>query len=367
MGVAHLRHEGRAVTRARSGAFPLAALVAIGSARAHELGAVQVHARFDPGSRFELRIGVDPSHLPPALRSLALGTPEERRGLVAALERGLSPRFDGVAAGTGLVWTASDAPEVSGGLALVASGPTPRGARGFDIGVDLAAGASYFACVSPDGNEQAQWIAPGSRSRPCEIGGPQPISAPGPATGPIVMQYLVLGFTHIVPWGADHILFVLGLFLLARGLRPLLTQVTAFTLAHSFSLGLAAAGLVSIPSRLVEPLIAVSIVVVAVENVFTQSASARRTLLVFAFGLLHGLGFAGVLRELGLPQGRFFAALLSFNAGVEAGQLFVILSAFALVGWWAKRRPWYRRWVVVPGSLAIASVGLVWAIERLVA
>jgi hypothetical protein len=108
-------------------------------------------------------------------------------------------------------------------------------------------------------------------------------------------------------------------------------------------------------------------VVIAVENVFAQNVSTRRTLLVFAFGLLHGLGFAGVLREMGLPPGRFFVALFSFNVGVEAGQLFVILSAFALVGWWTKRRSWYRSFIVVPASLAIAGVGLLWAIERLVA
>ena len=345
----------------------LAALVAFGASRAHELGAVQIRARFDHAMQFELRVRVDPSHLPPAIRALALGPPEERRRLVSALEGGLSPRFDGVALDAGRAWTVADAPDGSGELLLVASGSVPPEARGFDIGVDLPAGASYFACVSPDGAEQAQWIAPGSRSRPCEIGRAAPRAPPQPTAGPIAKQYLALGFTHIVPWGADHILFVLGLFLLARGVRPLLTQVTAFTVAHSVSLGLAAAGGVSIPSGLVEPLIAVSIVVIAVENVLAESVSARRTLLVFAFGLLHGLGFAGALRELGLPQRRFFVALFSFNAGVEGGQLFVILSAFALVGWWTRHRTWYRRRVVVPASLAIATVGLVWAIERLVA
>ena len=352
---------------ARWRSVPLAALVAVGSLQAHELGAVQIRARFDPASRFELRVAVDPSHLPPALRSLALGSPEERGRLVASLEHGLSPRFRDVLVDAAPEWRTSDAPDVAGGLVLEASGAVPRGARGFDIGVELPAGATYFSCVSPDGSELAQWIAPGSRSRPCELGGAAPGAPARQDAGAVAAQYLALGFTHIVPEGADHILFVLGLFLLARGIRPLLTQVTAFTLAHSVSLGLAAAGLVSIPARLVEPLIAVSIVVIAVENLVVQRVSARRTLLVFAFGLLHGLGFAGVLRELGLPEGRFFVALVSFNAGVEAGQLFVILSAFAFVGWWTQRRAWYRRWVVMPASLTIAAVGLVWAIERLAA
>ena len=352
---------------ARWGALSLIAFTAITATKAHELGAVQIHARFDHASRYELRVAVDPSHLPPALRSLLLGSPEDRERMVSDLKRSLSPRFDNIAAGADSVWSASEAPDGSRGLVLEASGPVPRGANRFDIGIDLPAGASYFVCISPDGIEQAQWIAPGSRSRTCEFGGERPMDPLRPTAGAVARQYLALGFTHIVPWGADHILFVLGLFLLARGLRPLLTQVTAFTIAHSVSLGLAAAGLVSIPSRVVEPLIAVSIVVIAVENVFAQNVSTRRTLLVFVFGLLHGLGFAGVLRELGLPPSRFFVALFSFNAGVEAGQLFVILSAFALVGWWTKRRSWYRRWVVVPASLTIAGVGLVWAIERLFA
>jgi HupE/UreJ protein len=348
--------------RARCWLVPLAAFAAIGAVRAHELGAVQIRARFDRASRFEIRIDVDPSRLPPKLRSSALGSPEERRRFVDDLEGGFSPRFDMEAADAKPVWTPSDTGGAPGGIVVVASGVVPRGARAFDIGVGLSAGASYFACVSPAGVEQAQWVAPGSRSLPCAIGGAAPAEA-----GAVAGQYLALGFSHIVPWGADHILFVLGLFLMARGLRPLLTQVTAFTLAHSVSLGFAAAGLVSIPSRLVEPAIAVSIVVIAVENVFSRRVSGSRTLLVFAFGLLHGLGFAGALRELGLPQDRFFVALFSFNAGVEVGQLFVILSAFALVGWWTKRRTWYRRWVVVPASASIAATGLFWAIERLLA
>jgi hypothetical protein len=182
----------------------------------------------------------------------------------------------------------------------------------------------------------------------------------------VVREYGWLGLTHIVPFGADHVLFVLGLCLLARGLRPLLAQVTAFTIAHSISLGLAAANVVTLPPRWVEPLIAASIVCIALENVFAPRVTIRRTALVFVFGLLHGLGFAGVLGELGLPRGRFLTALLSFNCGVEAGQLLVIVAAFALVGWWTTRRAWYRPWVVVPASLIIAAVGAFWTIERLV-
>ncbi|HXU44619.1 MAG TPA: HupE/UreJ family protein, partial [Thermoanaerobaculia bacterium] len=163
--------------------------------------------------------------------------------------------------------------------------------------------------------------------------------------------------------GVDHILFVLGLFLLSLRLRPLLLQVTAFTVAHTLTLGLAMLGWVHLSSRIVEPLIAVSIVYVAVENLFARELKRSRVALVFCFGLLHGLGFAGVLSELGLPRSEFVPALLSFNAGVELGQLSVLAGAFLLVGA-LRSRPWYRLRVVVPASLAIAAVGMYWAIER---
>ena len=113
--------------------------------------------------------------------------------------------------------------------------------------------------------------------------------------------YLKLGFSHIVPAGPDHILFVLGIFLLSRKLKPILQQVTAFTIAHTLTLVLASMAWSRLPPSVVEPLIALSIVFVAVENILTPELKPSRIALVFAFGLLHGLGFAGVLSELGLP------------------------------------------------------------------
>ena len=115
-------------------------------------------------------------------------------------------------------------------------------------------------------------------------------------------EYIRLGFVHIVPEGLDHILFVLGLFFLSTQLRPLLVQVTAFTIAHSITLALGLYGVVRIAPSIVEPLIALSIVYVAVENIATSKLSPWRPFVVFAFGLLHGLGFAGILQELGLPR-----------------------------------------------------------------
>src|SRR5262249_14305703 len=146
-------------------------------------------------------------------------------------------------------------------------------------------------------------------------------------------RYLKLGFTHILPHGLDHMLFVLGIYLLSRRARSVLWQVSAFTVAHSITLGLSMYGVVSVSPRIVEPLIALSIAYVAIENIFLSELKPWRVALVFAFGLLHGLGFAGALKELGLPRSEFVSALLTFNAGVEAGQLAVIATAFGLVGW----------------------------------
>src|SRR5205823_5104476 len=127
-------------------------------------------------------------------------------------------------------------------------------------------------------------------------------------------------FTHIVPGGLDHILFVLGIFLLSMKVKPVLAQVTAFTLAHSITLGLTIYGLVSVSPRVVEPMIALSIAYVAIENIATTALRPSRVAIVFAFGLLHGMGFAGVLKELGLPRAEFLTALVTFNVGVELGQ-----------------------------------------------
>ena len=159
-----------------------------------------------------------------------------------------------------------------------------------------------------------------------------------------------LGYTHILPKGLDHILFVLGLFLLSVRLRPILIQVTTFTIAHSITLGLTMYGIVSLPSRLVESLIALSIAYVAIENLMTSELKPWRLALVFLFGMLHGMGFAGVLSDLGLPRGAFLTALLSFNLGVEAGQLTVIALAALAVAWY-RHQPWYHRRVVVPASV----------------
>ena len=183
--------------------------------------------------------------------------------------------------------------------------------------------------------------------------------------GAVLADYVVAGFQHILPMGADHILFVIGLFLLSPAARPLLVQVSLFTLAHSVTLVLSALGAVSVPAQIVEPLIAASIAFVALENVMRSSLSRWRPWVVFGFGLLHGLGFASVLAEFGLPATHVLPALLGFNLGVEIGQLTVLAGCFA-AACLVLRRPWYRRVVAIPASLVLALIGTVWFAERIV-
>jgi hypothetical protein len=179
------------------------------------------------------------------------------------------------------------------------------------------------------------------------------------------LAYIPVGFDHIVPKGLDHILFVIGLFLLNTRLGPLLWQVTAFTLAHTITLALASLGYVNAPPSIVEPLIAASIVFVAVENMMTDRLGRWRLALIFGFGLLHGLGFAGVLSEFGLPQNQFIPGLIGFNIGVELGQLAVIAACYLAVGLWFSDKPWYRRFIVIPASAAIAVIAAYWFFERI--
>ena len=179
------------------------------------------------------------------------------------------------------------------------------------------------------------------------------------------LGYLSVGFTHIMPLGLDHILFVVGLYLLGAEWRPLLTQVTAFTVAHSITLALGLYGIVSVSPSIVEPLIALSIVYVAVENILTSKLHFWRPLVVFCFGLLHGLGFAGVLQEIDLPRADYVLGLVGFNIGVELGQLAVIVLAFGATGLWFRHKPWYRHRIVWPASAMIALIGAFWTVERI--
>jgi hypothetical protein len=204
------------------------------------------------------------------------------------------------------------------------------------------------------------------------------------SSGPIAIDHLTqpkrsvwsgvrLGFTHIVPKGLDHILFVLGLFLLsplapsrAEGrVRQLVWQVSAFTIAHTVTLGLSLYGIVSVSGTIVEPLIALSVAYVGVENLLTSRLRPWRVGVVFAFGLLHGLGFAGALSELPYSRADLAGMLISFNVGVELGQLAVIAAAALVMHAVKAHREAWQRPAARLGSAAVGVMGLLWTLERL--
>lgn len=177
--------------------------------------------------------------------------------------------------------------------------------------------------------------------------------------------YLQLGFTHILPSGLDHILFILGIYLLSPNLKTVIIQATAFTIAHTLTLSLSAYGIVSVNPVLVEPIIAISIMFIAIENIFAKNVKPWRIVIIFIFGLVHGLGFASVLLDLGLPKSEFVTALVTFTIGVELGQIAIILLAYFLIGKWFASKSWYHNRIVIPISLLIAVIALYWTIERI--
>lgn len=246
---------------------------------------------------------------------------------------------------------------------VVLEGMMPPGTRTFTFQWDRSFGKITIRTTSIRARTMhLEVVEPGQQSQPLVID-----DLKARTVGDMVVDFLKIGFTHIVPKGTDHILFVVGIFLLSTRLRPILTQVTAFTIAHTTTLGLGALGYVNLPTTLVEPLIAASIVYVAVENILRPTLSPWRPVVVFGFGLLHGLGFAGILKEFGIPESDFLTGLLSFNVGVELGQLTVIAICYLLVGIWFGNKPWYRQRIVIPGSLLIAAIGAFWFVQRVTA
>ena len=180
----------------------------------------------------------------------------------------------------------------------------------------------------------------------------------------VFWYYLPLGISHIVPNGFDHILFITGLCLLNSKVKTLLWQATAFTVAHSITLALSMKNIIVAPPAIVEPIIALSILFIAVENLLTSELKPWRIALVFGFGLIHGLGFASALNEIGLPRNNFFTSILAFNAGVEIGQICVIMSVFMLLILPFGKKPWYKSRIVYPLSLLIGMIALYWTIQR---
>ena len=178
------------------------------------------------------------------------------------------------------------------------------------------------------------------------------------------LDYIPVGFDHILPKGLDHILFVLGLLFLTPKVYPLLIQISIFTIAHTITLAISSLKIIDISSAIIEPLIAASIIYVAIENFFNSSLTKYRSIIIFFFGLLHGLGFASVLSSFGLPGTNFIWALVGFNVGVEIGQLTIILAFYTIFIYWIKTKNYYRKYISIPGSLIIAVFGTFWFLER---
>jgi hypothetical protein len=180
----------------------------------------------------------------------------------------------------------------------------------------------------------------------------------------VVWYYLQLGIRHIIPNGFDHILFVVSLCLLSTKIKTILWQATAFTVAHSITLALSMKGILLAPSAVVEPIISLSILFVAVENILLTRLKPWRVGIVFMFGLIHGMGFASSLNEIGLPRNKFYTSILSFNGGVEIGQIAIISVTFLLLIVPMGRKPWYRGRAVYPLSAGIGCIAAFWTIQR---
>ena len=348
--------------------LPVLALLALTPVGvAHEMGSTRV-AIWISADHYRVEIVTDAQALADKLAAAskeapgaALGAPEVR-GFAKRLRERMTLAFDGVPVDPAVSYTVSPATrDIASVVTIQLTGPLSARARTLEWTFGWTYAAYSLTVHRPDqGQPSVTWLTGGESSAPIILSGP----LPGDSRFQVATRYLRLGFTHIVPYGLDHVLFVLGIFLLARQLRPLLLQVTAFTVAHSITLALSIFGVVAVAPEVVEPLIALSIAYVAIENLLVRTVKPWRIVVVFAFGLLHGLGFAGVLQELGLPRAEFVTALVTFNLGVEAGQLAVLGAAFLLVGVGFGHRPWYRRRIVIPASALIGCVGLYWTVER---
>jgi hydrogenase/urease accessory protein HupE len=312
--------------------------------------------------------GTDPSASIAQYQLLRALPPDQLRKQVEAHAQdyleGIRLAFDGISASPELIGI--NVPpvgdlEFSRRTTLLLVGTIPPRAREVTFSYAARYGGSVLRVDEAD-RIDALWLTDGRESVPYAIGK----GFRERTLMDVLLMYTVLGFTHILPKGLDHVLFVLGLFLLSARMRPLLIQVTAFTAAHTLTLALAVYGIVSLPRSVVEPLIAASIAYVALENILTPELKPWRVWVVFGFGLLHGLGFAGVLQEVGLPRAQLLPALASFNVGVELGQLAVIALAFLVTGICGRNGTGYRRRVVIPASATIAAVATFWTLQRLV-
>jgi len=209
---------------------------------------------------------------------------------------------------------------------------------------------------------QWQWLRDGKPSSLIDINHPEPLS-----TTQRFYQFVSIGFDHVIPLGWDHILFIVGMALSSLMWRKLLLLVTTFTLAHTLTLGLAMAGVVEVSARIIEPLIAFSIAYVAIENLLVKQSIKRKSIIVFLFGLVHGLGFATMLKEFEMAPDSFVTTLIGFNVGVELAQIVIVLGVVSVLLTLRKLKLNYRQLAVIPASIVIALIGVWWGVERLIA
>lgn len=253
-------------------------------------------------------------------------------------------------------------------LEFIAQASFPLAAADFTITFPEVLGDVVLSVERPASEPVYLPLRPGETSPAFELNlnensKPAPPS-PSLSIPAVLARYTMLGFTHIIPEGPDHALFVLGLFLLSPRFKTVLWQITAFTVAHTVTLTLTTLNIVSLPSSIVEPTLALTIAFIGIENLLTKKVHAWRPVVAFIFGLVHGMGFASALREVGLPTGQLATGLAGFSIGVELGHVAVLSAAFLLLGWW-RDRAWYRARITIPLSLIIAAIALYWTYDRL--
>ncbi|MBX3484696.1 HupE/UreJ family protein [Phenylobacterium sp.] len=361
-------------------------LGAASAAQAHNLPYALVDLRIAPGGKLDIALRC---HLTPLIQGLPQGAPDDaavarltamsdaeiaaRSDEVAGRIRGmLSLRADGRLVDVAVrmptpaqiraeALTPRLSPTPSEPIAITAQ--APAGTAVVDIALPPSLGPAVLSTRYPDGTTTTAPIPDGQRSPDLRLAGPDPVLDQVDA----VLRFVRLGFGHILPGGLDHILFVVALAMGAPRLGPLVKLATTFTLAHSLTLSLAALGMVSAPAAIVEPAITLSIAVAAALSFRASSTDVGwvRLGVVFGFGLLHGLGFAGALAETGLPRGAELTALAAFNVGIELAQIAVIalvLAALRLAAPLARDPLLISR----PVTACVAVAGLLWTAQRLV-
>lgn len=333
------------------------------------------------GDVLEISFGFAPADaqqlLPPEARFTRSWTQAEFETAKAALEA-LAPQLYEVRTDQGPVSPRSSRVELAPGDALNFHlvYPRPSGSgltlRGVKL-ESLPSGHRQFIIVTDQGGSTLTKKLLSAKDNTLQIPGSESGSVAAPGAEPRraaetdtpFWGFLRLGVEHI--WtGYDHLLFLFALLLVCRTFRSIVAIITCFTIAHSLTLALATLNVVNLPARLVEPAIAASIIFVGIENIVRRGEEPRgRRFLTFAFGLIHGFGFAGVLRDLGVGQGAqsISMPLFSFNLGVEVGQILIAAAVLPLV-WWARKNEQFVRRGVPGLSALIAAAGLYWLLER---